>query len=243
MLKSMVSAGFTVAIVIGSLVGGYASADEIEQPAKVSVPLLGAYIPGGFDSNDRTQLVVEGYFPNTCYRVGPYEKKLDNQSQELTIRQMAYKYKGQCLFMLVPFTQTVQVGLLKASTYKVKDADSGKDLGALPVQVAKNSSPDDFLYASVTDAYVGVVDGNKKAIILQGDLPGDCWAVKEKRVILDGKNVIAVLPIIEKIRENNCNEYRIPFVTTAELPAAPAGRYLLHVRSLNGLAVNKIVDL
>lgn len=231
-------------LVAALMFGGYAVADDaVEQPARVSVPLSGAYIPGGFDSNDRAQLVVEGYFPNTCYRVGPYEKKLNSTSNEISVKQTAYKYKGPCLFMVVPFSQTIQVGILKANTYKVKDADNGSDLGELPVQAAKNSGPDDHLYASVNEAYVGVVDGNKKAIILQGELPGDCWALKETKVIQDGKNVIAVLPIIEKTRENSCNDYRLPFVKTVDIPAVTAGRYLLHVRSLNGVAVNKLVDL
>ena len=231
-------------IVVAMLFSGYVMADDsVEQPTRVSVPLAGAYIPGGFDSNDRAQLVVEGYFPNTCYRVGPYEKKLSSSTNELTVKQTAYKYKGPCLFMMVPFSQTVQVGILKASTYKVRDGDNGNDLGELPVQAARNSGPDDFLYATVNEAYVGVVDGNKKAIVIQGELPGDCWAVKETRVIRDGKNVLAVLPIIEKTRENNCNDYRLPFVKTLDIPAVTPGRYLLHVRSLNGLAINKLVDL
>lgn len=232
-------------LVIGALLlGGYAFADvPVEQPEKVSVALTEAYIPGGFDSNDRAQIVIEGYFPNSCYRVGPYEKQLNTSSQELNIRQTAYKYKGQCLMMMVPFNQTVQVGLLKASTYKVKDASTGRDLGALPVATASNSSPDEHLYANINEAYVGVIDGNKKSIVLQGELPGDCWAVKETRTVLDGRKVIAVLPIIEKIRETNCSDYRMPFVSTAEIPRVEAGRYLLHVRSLNGLAINKLIDL
>ena len=231
-------------LVAAMMTGGYAMADDsAEQPTRVSVPLSGAYIPGGFDSNDRSQLVVEGYFPNTCYRVGPHEKKLDSSSNEISINQTAYKYKGPCLFMMVPFYQTVKVGILKANNYKVKDADSGVELGVMPIQVAKNSGPDDYLYATVNEAYVGVVDGNKKAIVIQGELPGDCWSVKETRLIQDGKNVMTVLPIIEKVRQTNCNDYRLPFVRTLDIPAVTPGRYLLNVRSLSGEAVNKLVDL
>lgn len=231
-------------IVSALLIGGYAYAEHnVEEPTQVSIPLTTAYIPGGFDSNDRAQLMVEGYFPNTCYRVGPYEKTLKADANVISITQTAYKYKGPCLMMIVPFSQTVQVGILKANTYAVKDAASDRVLGELPVKTATTSSPDDFLYASVTDAYVGIVDGNKKALILQGELPGDCWSLKERRVILDGKNVITLLPIIEKTRSNNCNDYRIPFVSTVDIPSVPAGRYMLHVRSLNGSAVNKLVDL
>lgn len=216
---------------------------NIEEPEKVSIALAGAYIPAGFDSNDRAELVIEGYFPNTCYRVGPVEKNVNSQTGEVVIRQTAYKYKGKnCLFMIVPFSQTVQVGLLKANTYKVKDAGNNHELGVLPIQTAKNSGPDDFLYANVTEAYPGT-EGNKKIIVLQGELPGNCWGIKEKRVFLDGKNVLAVLPILEKTGEVNCNDHRLPFMETVEVPSLPNGRYLMHVRSLNGVAINKLIDL
>ncbi|MEQ1663975.1 MAG: hypothetical protein ABL927_01210 [Bdellovibrionales bacterium] len=214
-----------------------------QAPEQVSVPLENAYIPGGFDSNDRAQVVVEGHFPNTCYRQGPYTKILDAKSNELSINQTAFKYKGMCLMMLVPFTETVQVGIMGANNYKVKDAISQKELGTLPVSLAKNSGPDDHLYASVSDAYVGVIDGSDRVIILQGEFPGDCWRLKEKKVIQDGKNVLVVLPIIEKFRNDKCNDVRIPFISTAALPTVNAGRFLLHVRSLNGAAINKLVDL
>jgi hypothetical protein len=217
--------------------------DTVQAPVQVSVPLENAYIPGGFDSNDRAQVVVEGHFPNTCYRQGPYLKNLDAKSNVLSINQTAFQYKGMCLMMLVPFTETVQVGIMGANSYKVKDAISQKELGTLPVSLAKNSGPDDHLYASISDAYVGVIDGSDRVIILQGEFPGDCWRLKEKKVILDGKNVLAVLPIIEKFRNDKCNDVRIPFISTAALPAVKAGRYLLHVRSLNGAAINKLVDL
>lgn len=229
---------------MGGLLGGFAFAeDTVGQPSVVPVSLSSAYIPGGFDNNDRAELVVEGMFPSTCYRVGPYEKKIDLTTKELSITQTAYKYKGMCLMMLVPFSQTVNLGIMKASTYAVKDGSTGRDMGVLPVQLASNSGPDDHFYASIYDAYVGVVDGNKRAIVLQGELPGDCWAIKEKKVVLDSKNVLAVLPVIEKIRNNNCNDYRMPFMTTVDVPDITPGRYLLHVRSLNGQSVNKLVDL
>jgi hypothetical protein len=226
------------------LVGGVAVAeDSVQQPDTVSVPLSTAYIPGGFDSNDRAQVVVEGYFPNTCYRVGPYDKKMNASKKELAITQLAYKYRGVCLMMIVPFHQTVQLGILSADNYTVKDGNSNKLMGILPVQLASNSGPDDSLYASVNDAYLGVVDGSKRAIVIQGELPGDCWELKEKKTVLDGKNVITVMPVIEKVREANCNDYRMPFMTTVDLPQVEPGRYLLHVRSLNGQSINKLVDL
>jgi hypothetical protein len=135
------------------------------------------------------------------------------------------------------------LGLLRASKYKVKDGTSGREVGELPVSVATNVGPDDQTYAMVSDAYVAAVDGAHRAIVLQGELPGDCWTISDKKVVRDGKNVITVLPVISQVQKAKCNTYRIPFVTTVEIPAVSPGRYLLHVRSLNGQAINKVVDL
>lgn len=219
-------------------------AQDLEsQPERVTVPISTAYIPAGFDSNDRAQIYVEGYFPSTCYRVGPYEKQVNQQTSEVTVKQTAYKYGTQCLWMMVPYSQPVQVGLLKANNYNVKDSDSGRALGGLPIKLATSNAADDYNYAMISDAYVSVIDGNKRNIVIQGELPNVCWQLKEKRTFEDGKSVITVLPIIEKVSEENCTEVRVPFVTTVEVPAVQAGRYMLHVRSLSGASVSKLVDL
>ncbi len=235
----------TSAFCIGSFVfSSFANADgELLQPTEVTVALSTAYIPAGFDSNDRAQIVVEGFFPNTCYRVGPYEKNFDAKTHQLVITQKAYKYRGMCLNMIVPYNQTIQLGILDKNTYSIRDGGNNEEMGELPVSKASNDGPDDYLYASVTDAYVGTIENNRRGIILQGELPGNCWQIKEKRVTLDNKNVLVVMPILEKTTEQKCNDERIPFSVTAEIPKVPPGRYLLHVRTLNGQAINKLVDL
>ena len=216
--------------------------DKIEKPEKVAVALTQAYIPGGFDSNDRAEMVIEGYFPNTCYRVGPIEKRVNNATKEVTVSQIAYKYKGTCLMMIVPFTQTVQLGILRADTYNVKDAANNKTVGKLPVSETKSSNPDDFVYAHVTDAYMDA-ESEKNELVVYGSVPGSCWKVKDIRAFQDGKNVIAVLPILEKTEVKNCDEMVVPFVSRVTLPEVESGRYLIHVRSQNGVAVNKLADL
>lgn len=222
-----------------------ASADNLpadpNQPDVVSVPLTNAYIPNGFDSNDRVRLMVEGYFPSTCYRVR--EPQVDKIDSSIGVKQTAFKYNGPCLWMMVSYSQPVNVGILRSSTYTLKDEHTGRVLGELPIKVATNSGPDDFMYANVKDAYVGFVDGAKRAIVISGVLPGDCWSIKEKKVFGDGKNVITVLPILEKTDRPQCNDYEIPFVSTLDVPAVPAGRYMLQVRSLNGESIIKLVDL
>lgn len=233
-----------VSVVLGLFcVAGFAWATISNQPELVDVPVSEAYIPGGFDSNDRAQMVVAGYFTNTCYRLGPTEKTIDESTGTLSIRQKAYKYKGPCLMMMVPYSETVKIGILKAKDYKVVDGKTGNALGELPIKEAVSEEADDYMYAIVRDAYVAEVEG-VKTIILQGELPGSCWTFADKKVVEDGKNVVTVMPILQKVDGAECSsEVRIPFVTTVSLPSGRTGRILLHVRSLNGEAINKVIDL
>jgi hypothetical protein len=213
------------------------------QPNVVGVPLANAYIPNGFDNKNRVRLMVDGFFPNTCYRIR--EPQVTNTGSAITVTQTALKYNGPCLMMMVSYSQQVNVGILKASDYTVKDNFTGRVLGELPVKVASGTKvgPDDYFYANVKDAYLNYVDGTKKAFIVTGVLPGSCWSITEKRIYQDGKNVITILPIIEKTGTTSCTEAETPFTTTVDVPDIAAGRYMLQVRSLNGESIMKLVDL
>lgn len=234
-------------VLIGGLFAANAAMADVaatdpNQPDVVGVPLTNAYIPDGFDSKNRVRLMVEGYFPSTCYRIR--EPQVETTTGAIAVSQTAFKYNGPCLWMMVSYSQPVNVGILKASEYTVKDNYSGRVLGELPVKPAKEKiGPDDFFYANVKDAFVGNIDGGSRAFVVNGVLPGDCWSLKEKRVFVDGKNVITILPIAEKVERPSCKEGEVPFVTSVEIPNVPAGRYMLQVRSLNGESIMKLIDL
>ncbi|MEZ4750957.1 MAG: hypothetical protein R3B54_10145 [Bdellovibrionota bacterium] len=94
-----------------------ANADDADKPVLQAVASVKAFVPVGFDDNDQSQIVIAGRFPNTCYQVGPYEVKVDDADKSITVTQYAYVYSGVCLRMLVPYTQTVELGcLIKANT-------------------------------------------------------------------------------------------------------------------------------
>ena len=99
-------------------------------PQIVSVPIEQSYIPLGFDDNDRVQVMIEGTFRNSCYKVASY-KVTAGDSGEVIIQQFAYKYPGICLEVLVPYTQTVDLGLMKSGTYTLRDGDSKNVIGHL----------------------------------------------------------------------------------------------------------------
>lgn len=199
------------------------------------------YVPIGFDDNDRVELMIEGLFSNSCYKVGPYQVDVDKTAKSIKINQSAYKYQGFCLEMLVPFSQVVYVGLLDAGVYTVVDASTGTEKGSLPVVKSSNLGPDDHLYAPVSDAFA--TRNGKVSVTLNGTFTNSCLKVTDVKASLNNSNVILVQPIAEK-SGSVCDEGKFPYQVTKEIEAdIDPGRYLLHVRSLNGQAINKLLDL
>jgi len=209
-------------------------------PQIVNVELNKSYIPIGFDDNDRGQVVVAGMFPNSCYKVGPYRVVLDEVNKTLAIAQTALLYQGQCIQVLVPFTQTIDIGILREGSYAIKDHFSGKALGAMPVARAKVTEADDFLYAPVTDAQVQTEEG-KSTLYLQGNFTDRCTHLKDV-VVSYYDDVLVVQPIAEHIATNDCGHQMIRFQYEMPLKEGLTGSRLVHVRVMDGQAINRIAE-
>ncbi len=202
-----------------------------------------SYIPGGFDSNDNAQIVGEGIYPDTCYRPASPMVKTDPVTREVRVAPYAYHYNGICLKMLVPFDQTLDLGILPAGTFKIKQEQRGRDLemGTIKVGVAASSDADDFLYAPVSQAYAETANGKTK-IRVTGSFTDSCMKLTDLIASVEPK-VLVVQPIAEREGRADCTSGNFPFDRTVELNGVSRGRYLLHVRSLNGKAFNHLVDL
>lgn len=212
------------------------------QPTTVNVQVNSSFTPVGFDNNDRVQFAVEGVFHNTCYRVGPYGLKIDHDKKTITVQQQAYFYSGVCLQMLVPFNQIINVGLLREGNYTIQDFQSNKVIGTLAIAPSKNAGPDDFLYAPVTDAYVvSDTETKKNTLVISGVFGDRCSELEEVKVVYQ-EQVLTVQPLMKRV-ERSCEPVKTRFSKTVELDSNVHGLKLLHVRSLNGQAINKMVEL
>ena len=161
----MKSASIVLATALTVCFAMKASAETNQPPVLQPYGLTTSYVPIGFDDNDNIQVTVDGYFSNSCYKVGPTAVKF--AAPNIIVQQYAYKYSGMCLQIIVPFHQTVNLGILKSGTYHIVDGSSGTRLGALPVTVAKSSSADDYLYAPVSDAFLTFSNG-KPSVTISG---------------------------------------------------------------------------
>lgn len=212
-------------------------------PTLQNVALQKSYVPIGFDDNDRVQLTVTGIFPSTCYKVGTAGADVNEKRRTIRIWQTAYFYNGICLGIFVPFTQVVNVGIIEMGQYDLFDGPTGKYLGTLLVNRSTNPGPDDYLYAPIDDAFVITDAEGRNTLVLLVSFFDRCTRLKDV-MIHTYPEVIVAQPIAERLEEGErCIPEKNRFTKMVELDPSLKGLYLLHVRSVNGQSINKLVDV
>ncbi len=210
-------------------------------PQLLASTIEASYLPDGFDSNDQVQIVIEGTYRDTCSKAAGTRFTVNPASKTIQVSAYEYRYSAACLDVLVPHDEVVNLGVVQAGTYQVL-LSGGRSLGRLNINMATKSSPDDYLYAPISQAYIKNVNG-KLALTLSGVFSNSCMRLL-KIVSNVQNNVVTVQPLAQLLpTATNCIQGRFPFEQTAYVQAAKSGRYLLHVRSLNGKAINSLFDL
>lgn len=88
-------------------------------PKDVVVPINEAFVPGGFDSQSDSFVVVSGIFPNGCYRWKNAEvKNVSEYVHEVTSHALVNQ--GMCLMVLVPFSKDVRLGRLQSGNHALR---------------------------------------------------------------------------------------------------------------------------
>jgi hypothetical protein len=199
------------------------------------------YVPNGFDSNDQVQIVVEGTYRDTCSKPAGTRFTVNANAKTIQIQPYEYRYASACLDVMVPHNEVVNLGIVQPGRYQVIQA-SGQRLGFLNVNLAVSSAADDYLYAPISQAYIKNVNG-RVALTLSGVYTNSC--MKIKKIIANVQdNVVTVQPVAMLLpTAANCIHGRFPFEETTNIQIPRSGRYLLHVRSLNGESINTLFDL
>ncbi len=219
-------------------------------PVLVEVPIQKSFVPMGFDSNDRVQLAIGGELRNSCYKIASNSVVVDPDQKIITVKQQAYVYLGFCLMMIVPYSEVVTLGIVdKPGDYQIRDASSGKTIGKIKIDLARTLEQDEFLYAPVSDAVLVKDEAHeseespeRNKIVLTGTFVDACTQLKEVRVS-QNENTIVVQPIaVVNQQMGDCKTEKINFSKTVVLDPKLRGDYLLHVRALNGAAINKVID-
>lgn len=217
---------------------GFAMAAE--NPVKVPATFKRIYVPEGFDDNDNVQFVGEGVFSSSCYRYSDTVVSVNHTDKIINITTSAYKYNGMCMQLVLPFDRVVDVGILKQGTYTINQGQTGVQVGSIVIKSSTRGEPDDNLYAPISQALFTSKNGVNK-VTLTGDFPMSCMKLRkvETHVLTDG---LIIQPIAEMVN-TGCKDGTFPFETEVDLGTVKPGRYLLHVRSMNGKSINSLVDV
>ncbi len=211
-------------------------------PVEEAVSFDRIYVADGFDDNDNVQIVGEGMFANACYRHSRTKAKVDQKKMTIELAPVAYRYQGFCLQVILPFERVVDIGVLKAGTYTITQNNGLKrTLGKLHVAKSRSSGADDFMYSPISQAFFQSRFMTNRVFLI-GDFPMSCMKIKEVKVNVQA-HVLVVQPIAEIDPNVPCVSGKYTFEQVAELGNVTPGRYLLHVRTLNGQAVNTLVDV
>jgi hypothetical protein len=202
------------------------------------------FVPAGFDDNDNVEVILDGYLPSGCYKLTRPEVSVNPATRRITVTPMARYFEVPCIEALVPYTYEVQLGALPAGDFEIV-SNGGNLTQKMHVDEARNAGPDDYLYAPVDTVHVAKREGGVRhsVAIIEGRFTNNCMQFKEVNVITSGAT-IQVLPVIEMADRPDCEDVEAPFRRLVDLPEdLTAGRHLLHVRSLNGQAVNLVFSV
>jgi hypothetical protein len=219
------------------------SAPSFAETGPVKVPALFSkiFVPGGFDSNDHVQIVGEGMFKNTCYRHADTTVTVDEASRRISLGPVAYEYAGLCLQVILPFERVIDVGILKTGKWEIVQGTSLEKLGEINIRASITDDADDYLYAPVSQAFFQQ-KGAVSEVLLAGEFTSDCLSIDQVKVTIE-PDVIVLQPIAKVESRPNCKSGRFAFSKVVPIDLIPKGRYLLHVRSMNGNAINSLVNV
>lgn len=255
-MRTRMHVGFSLGMMLGGLV---LVQTAWSKPVEVEIPVESAFAPiRGFDDNDNVQVVIHGMLPNTCYQVGRHELVREGQNS-YRIRQFAVKNEeGVCLQegqmpphmqLSVPFTTEVSIGQLEMGDYRFDYVQSGQDPHdrSILVNVAHSKAPtiDSLPYANVSSMSISdLVDARKEVVVsFEGVLTSSCMDLDKENIKVEKiKDVYIVLPLVKIKSGVMCAQAIRPFKSEVSLGKLAEGHYLIHIRSMNGKAVNRVIE-
>jgi hypothetical protein len=204
------------------------------------LPIDHVYTIKGFDNNDNSEVMIEGYLPDLCYQTPIAKARVIGKKVIVDVTGTRDSNPDRiCAQMTVPFLTTVHVGVLDTGAYDVivNGASGSATRATLNIVESSSSAIDNYIYANVE--YVEK-DGYDGKIQLKGYNPSDCLELDRVEFVSNELDSYAVLPIMKKVRES-CPMKMMPFSYETEVPNdLSRDKVLLHVRVMNGKSVNTI---
>ena len=199
-------------------------------PIETYVPVEHVYSPQGFDSNDHTEVVVEGILPNLCHKSPITTAKVVGNTIKITVKALKYESTSPfCPEIALPFVAAVNVGMLDKGNYDI--TVNGKTVfekkSDIQVAEATSDAVDDFIYANVD--HVEKHEGSR-IVDLKGYNPSECLELDKVEFYDNAKDTYSVLPKMKQV-STFCPMKMVSFDFPAEVPTKlEKDKVLLHVR-------------
>jgi len=221
------------------------------------IPVSALFAPyQGFDDNDQVQVVVHGTLPNACFSLADSFSELQGDLRTILVQQFAVRrIDGICaegatlpvhLQMTVPFTREISIGRLKAGKYNLQylsEKTSQRELRPMLIERAPVATIDSMPYAVISNATVSdvVLSSQETEVVLSGVLNSSCVELNPEVTIERDRDVIVLLPTVKYTDDVVCSQMLVPFRLKVSLGKLQDGDYLLHVRSMNGESVSRVI--
>ena len=238
-------------VLLSVAVAGMSNLALAENPVLVQAPVEKVFVPAGFDDNDKVEVIVHGHFNSSCYKMGPVSASVDEAKKKVTLNAQAFYYAGAtCIQMITPFIKSVELDRhLVSGSYTI--AVAGRpSVEASQLRVAKSTRPDadDYLYAAVNSVSVEAGLDGAREIVLKGQHPyllDGCVKFDDVKSYVGSDKTIVVQPVTRIVYGDECrgavnNRFEVRSKFGGDLAQ---GEYLLHVRVLDGNAVNQFLKL
>jgi hypothetical protein len=199
------------------------------------------FVPAGYDSNDNVQIVAEGTFADGCWSLHETPVATDLERHRITIKPSAHRSGEVCVQPAIRFQELIHIGQLPAGQYEIVQGENAEHLGQISVASASTDKVDDHTYAPVSKVEFRS-ENHGTGIRLSGQFSSSCMEVEDVMISVQN-NVIVLQPIMNLRNELDCKKGTFPFKATTFIDFMQEGRYLLHVRTMDGLAINRIVEV
>jgi len=248
--KKFLTLATTLALFATSLNSAFA------EPMKDPLRINNIFIPAeGFDDNDNIEFVLDGELKNACLRLGASTVRHDGKMiyvgleairDEESFCAQADDSLPQAIQATVPFSKEVDIGKLKAGEYTIHYETANVVVTkTFKVGVAPSNRQDSMNYAPIENASVTslVNIGDTAQIRLTGMLTSSCMHLRDEVLVSQADDVVVVQPLVKMDLSSMCLMYLRPFTKDVSVPNLSKGRYLVHVRSMNGQAVNRVFSV
>lgn len=226
-------------------VGAFAYGEDEGDRYALSANYL--FVPSGFDDNDKVQVVIDGWVDNSCDQVLNPKVVVHPDQKTIVVEAQAVRpSEGYCMPVLTRFTSVVDVGVLPHGNWEVV-TNNGWLVESLTIEEASSSGPDSYQFANVDEVFVDYAPDrmhernadSKWSAVIKGAFRTSCESLDFIEVV-DSGSTIEVLPVV-KTEGEICMPREVPFEQRVFLPdIQEKGRYLLHVRTANGGALNQV---